>query len=232
MSKTSPIATFDCYRTLIDFDLNRATLPIVRDTLDEVGIDHWTFLDNLRVMRFHAVAQGPYTRYQDIVADTLECCMVMHGARYRPEFAEQLLDEARRFPVFPEVPDALETLKASGVQLAIISNSDNDFIRHHVRTIGVDFDYVVTAEDAGWYKPRRGAFDHLFSVIDRDPSLVTHVAQGWDYDIMPTKQYGIRRVWINRYGFPGSSSYQPYFEIPDLLTLPDLFNRHVLAGAA
>ncbi|GAA1210551.1 HAD-IA family hydrolase [Prauserella alba] len=232
MSNNSPIATFDCYRTLIDFDLNRATLPIVRDQLDDVGIDHAIFLDNLRVMRFHAVAQGPYSRYQDLVADTLECCMVMHGAEYRPEFAEQLLDEARRFPVFPEVPEALETLKASGVQLAIISNSDNDFIRHHVRTIGVDFDYVVTAEDAGWYKPRRGAFEYLFSVIDRDPSLVTHVAQGWDYDIMPTKQYGVRRVWVNRYGFPGSSYYQPYFEIPDLLTLPDLFNRHVLDRAA
>jgi len=35
-----PVVTFDCYRTLVDFDLNRATLPIVRDRLNEVGVDH------------------------------------------------------------------------------------------------------------------------------------------------------------------------------------------------
>lgn len=229
MPDKAPIATFDCYRTLIDFDLNRATLPVVRAKLDEVGIDHSTFLDNLRVMRFHAVAQGSYTRYQDLVAESLECCMLLHGAEYQPEFAEQILEEAKHFGVFPEVPEALEQLKAMGVQLAIISNSDKDFIPYHVETIGVDFDHVVTAEEAGWYKPREGAFDHLFKVLDRDPSLITHVAQGWEYDIMPTKKYGIRRVWINRYGLPGSDFYQPYFEIPDLLTLPDLFKKHVLA---
>lgn len=223
--QNTPIATFDCYRTLIDFDLNRLTLPIVRDRLDEVGIDHETFLDNLRVMRFHAVAEGPYRRYQDLVRSTLETTMLLHGARYDAAFGDQLVEEAKSLPVFPEVPDALRALKDKGVQLAIISNSDRDFIPHHVETIGVDFDYVITAEDAGWYKPRQGAFEHLFAVIDRDPSLITHVAQGWEYDIMPAKQYGVRRVWVNRYGFRGSEFYQPYFEIPDLSPLPDFWEN-------
>ena len=82
MSNNTPIATFDCYRTLIDFDLNRLALPIVQERLDEVGIDHDTFLDNLRVMRFQAVAEGPYRRYQDLVRSTLESAMLLHGARY------------------------------------------------------------------------------------------------------------------------------------------------------
>jgi 2-haloacid dehalogenase len=224
VSNTSPIATFDCYRTLIDFDLNRLALPIVRDRLDEVGIDHDTFLDNLRVIRFYAVAQGPYTRYQDLVRLTLEKTMQLHGARYEPEFGDRLVEEAKELPVFPEVPEALRKLKEKGVQLAIISNSDRDFITHHVETIGVDFDYVITAEDAGWYKPNDGAFEHLFKTIDRAPELITHVAQGWEYDIMPAKKYGVRRIWVNRYGFPGSDFYQPYHEISDLSTLPDFWS--------
>jgi 2-haloacid dehalogenase len=223
MSNTSPIATFDCYRTLIDFDLNRLALPIVRDRLDEVGIDHDTFLDNLRVVRFYAVARGPYTRYQDLVRLTLEKTMQLHGARYEAEFGDQLVEEAKELPVFPEVPAALQQLKEKGVQLAIISNSDRDFITHHVETIGVDFDYVITAEDAGWYKPNDGAFEHLFKTIDRGPELITHVAQGWEYDIMPAKKYGVRRIWVNRYGFPGSDFYQPYEQISDLSTLPDFW---------
>lgn len=222
------VATFDCYRTLIDFDLNRAALPIVRERLDEVGVDHDEFLDNLRVMRFHAVAQTAYRRYQTLVRETLETCMVLHGVEYRDEDGDELLDAAKGFPVFPEVPEALRQLKERGVQICIISNSDRDFITHHVETIGVDFDYVVTAEDVGWFKPRPGAFEGLFRILDRDRSLITHCAQGWEYDIMPTHKYGIRRVWINRYGFPGSDYYQPYYELKDMLTLPHLFDTKIL----
>lgn len=219
----APIATFDCYRTLIDFDLNRAALPIVQNNLDAVDVDHDEFLDNLRVARFYAVAQGPYTRYQDLVRKTLETTMLQHGAEYKEEFGDQLVEDAKKFPVFPEVPSALRELKDKGVELAIISNSDRDFIPHHVQTIGVDFDYVITAEDAGWYKPREGAFEHLFQTIDRDPKLITHVAQGWEYDIMPTKKYGIRRIWVNRYGISGSEAFKPYYDIPNLSSLPEYF---------
>lgn len=228
-SSQTPIATFDCYRTLIDFDLNRAALPIVQERLDDIGIDHSVFLDNLRVMRFQAVAQGPYKRYQNIVRETLECCMLLHGARYEPEFGDQLVEESKKFPVYPEVPDALRQLKSMGLELAILSNSDRDLIPHHVDTIGVKFDYVITAEDAGWFKPRPGAFEHLLATINRDPHLITHVAQGWEYDIMPAKQYGVNRVWVNRFGLPGSEAYQPYHEIADLAALPGVFKEQFSA---
>src|SRR3954464_10817728 len=105
MSNNTPIATFDCYRTLIDFDLNRLALPIVQERLDEVGVDHDTFLDNLRVMRFQAVAERPYRRYQDLVRSTLENAMLLHGARYEDAYGDQLVEEAKSLPVFPEVPE-------------------------------------------------------------------------------------------------------------------------------
>lgn len=232
-SSQTPIATFDCYRTLIDFDLNRATLPIVQERLDEIGVDHSEFLDNLRVMRFQGVAQGPYKRYQDIVRETLENCMLLHGAEYESQFGDAVVEASKRFPVYPEVPEALRKLKSMGVELAILTNSDRDLIPHHIDTIGVDFDYVITAEDAGWYKPRPGAFEYLLETIDRDsPELITHVAQGWEYDIMPAKQYGVNRVWVNRFGFKGSDAYQPYHEISDLSALPSIFEERLSVGAS
>lgn len=219
--KTKPVVTFDCYRTLVDFDLNRATLPIVQDRLDAVGVDHEEFLDNLRVMRFQGVS-GPYQRYADIVKQSLEICMLLHGIEFKDEDFEELMAEAKKFPAFPEVPDALRRLKDGGYEIAIISNTDDDLIPHHVANIGVDFDYVVTAEQAGAYKPREQAFEHLFKVLPQDLDQITHAAQGWEYDIMPTKKYGIRRVWINRYDRKGSDIYQPYDEVRDLSGLPPL----------
>jgi 2-haloacid dehalogenase len=216
-----PVVTFDCYRTLIDFDLNRATLPIVHDRLDEAGVDHEVFLDNLRVMRFQAVVQ-PYRRYREILRDTLENCMLLHGIEYRDGDYEQLIDAAEKFPVFPEVPDALRKIK-EGYDIAILTNSDDDLIPYHLDTIGVPFDYVVTAQQAGAYKPRRQAFEKLFEVLPQSRDQITHAAQGWDYDIVPTKSLGIaRRVWVNRYGLKGSDFYQPYDEIQDLSELPPL----------
>jgi len=218
---TKPVVTFDCYRTLVDFDLNRAVLPIIKDRLDLVGVDHDVFLDNLRVMRFQGVA-NPYQRYTDIVKQTLETCMLLHGVPFKDEDHEQLMEAAKLFPVFPEVPEALERLKAGGYEIAIISNSDDDLIPYAVANIGVEFDYVITAEQAGAYKPREQAFEHLFKVLPQELDQITHAAQGWEYDIMPTKKYGIRRVWINRYNFEGSDFYQPYDELRDLSGLPAL----------
>lgn len=219
--KRKPVISFDCYRTLVDFDLNRETLPIVSDRLDEVGVRHDEFLDDLRVMRFQAVVQ-PYRRYQHILRETLENCMLMHGVEFRDSDYDRLLEAVIRVPVFPEVPAALRALRER-YELAILSNSDDDLIPHHLETIGVRFDYVVTAEQAGAYKPRRAAFDQLFTVLRRSPAEVTHVAQGWEYDIMPTKWLGVgRRVWVNRYGHKGSAHYAPYDEISDLAQLPPL----------
>jgi 2-haloacid dehalogenase len=85
---------------------------------------------------------------------------------------------------------------------------------------------VVTFDAYGQvraYKPSRQAFEHAYAVMDIPPSRVTHVAQGWEYDLIPTRDLGLRRrVWINRYGRAGSSLYQPYDELPDLSGGPAL----------
>lgn len=211
-----PVISFDCYATLIDFDLRNATIPIVEDRAREVGVDVDVFLDNLRVMRFQATSQSPYKRYRDIIHDTLETAMLLHGLPFTDEDSERLWNGIQKFTAFPEVPGALEELRAGGYELAILSNSDNDLIPYHLDALGVEFDYVVTAEDARAYKPRDGAFQKLFEVLPQSKDLITHAAQGWEYDIMATKKYGIDRVWVNRTGLPGSDYYQPYQEVSDL----------------
>ncbi|MFD0648264.1 hypothetical protein ACFQ2Y_05745 [Streptomyces malaysiensis subsp. malaysiensis] len=107
--------------------------------------------------------------------------------------------------------------------IAILSNSEDDLIAYAVEALGVDFDYVLTAEQAGAYKPLPRAFEYLMTATGRGPGDIIHTAQGWEYDIMPTKRYpGMRRIWVNRYGFPGSAAFQPYEEIKDLSELPGL----------
>lgn len=215
------IVTFDAYATLINFELAPTTLKVLADRLDLDGLDVDEFLDDFRVMRFQAVLEA-YRPYHEVLHSSLRNAMRLHGLEYRESDGDALVEAVPTFGPWPEVPDALRALKKK-YEIAIISNTDDDLIARNVENIGVEFDYVITAQQAKAYKPDRQTFEYAFQAMDADPSQVIHVAQGWEYDHIPTRDLGLkRRVWINRYGRRGSSDYQPYDELPDLSGLPAL----------
>jgi 2-haloacid dehalogenase len=216
------VITFDAYGTLIDFRLSHVTREVLADRLPMDSVDFEEFLDDFRVMRFQAVLE-PYRGYAEVLRSSLHSAMRLHGIPQSPSDGDALIAAVPAFGPFPEVPDALRELKASGYEIAIISNTDDVLIEQNLARIGVDFDHVITAQQARAYKPSRQAFEHAYAVMDIPPSQVTHVAQGWEYDLIPTRDLGLRRrVWINRYGRPGSSRYGPYDELPDLAGVPAL----------
>ncbi|MGX1563209.1 haloacid dehalogenase type II [Streptomyces sp. NPDC055506] len=215
------IVTFDAYATLINFELGPTTLKVLEDRLDLDNLDVDEFLDDFRVMRFQAVLEA-YRPYHEILHSSLRNAMRLHGLEYRDSDGDTLVDAVPTFGPFPEVPDALRKLKTK-YEIAIISNTDDNLIARNVENIGVEFDYVITAQQAGAYKPDRQAFKHAHRTMGVEASQVIHVAQGWEYDHIPTRDLGLkRRVWINRYGRKGSADYQPYDELPDLSGLPKL----------
>ncbi|TDB82750.1 haloacid dehalogenase type II [Micromonospora sp. KC721] len=215
------IVTFDAYATLINFQLGPTTLEVLADRLDLDGLDVDEFLDDFRVMRFQAVLEE-YRGYDEVLHSSLEKAMRLHGLPYRTSDGDALVAAVPTFGPFPEVPDALRALK-SRYEIAIISNTDDDLIKQNVANIGVEFDYVITAQQAKAYKPDRQTFLHAYETMGVEPAQVIHVAQGWEYDLIPTRDLGLRRrVWINRYGRRGSSDYQPYDELPNLSGLPAL----------
>ncbi|AZQ39833.1 haloacid dehalogenase type II [Streptomyces cyaneochromogenes] len=215
------IVTFDAYATLINFELGPTTLKVLEDRLDLDNLDVDEFLDDFRVMRFQAVLEA-YRPYHEVLHSSLRNAMRLHGLEYRETDGEALVDAVPTFGPWPEVPEALRKLKTK-YEIAIISNSDDNLIARNVKNIGVEFDYVITAQQAGAYKPDRQAFKHAYRTMGVEASQVIHVAQGWEYDHIPTRDLGLkRRVWINRYGRKGSADYQPYDELPDLSGLPKL----------
>jgi 2-haloacid dehalogenase len=219
------VVTFDAYGTLIDFRLSDATRQILADRLPMDGVDTEEFLDDFRVMRFQAVLE-PYRSYRDVLRSSLQCAMRLHGIPQSPSDGDALVASVPGFGPFPEVPDALRAVKSEGYEIAIISNTDDDLIGGNVARIGVEFDYVITAQQARAYKPDRQTFEYAYTAMDVPPAQVTHVAQGWEYDLIPTRDLGLRRrVWINRYRRPGSSLYQPYDELPDLSALPAMLDN-------
>jgi len=214
------VVTFDCYGTLVDFDLDRVARGILKERLRIDGVDAAEFLRDFRVMRFQAVLQD-YRPYKRLLCETLEQAMRLHGMPYCKEDGDALVAAVPTFGPFREVPAVLSRLKEK-YRIAIISNTDDNLIRGNVERVGVAFDFVITAEQARAYKPQRGAFDFALRTIGCAADQVIHVAQGFEYDIIPTHGLGMRRIWINRSGRRGSSAFMPYEELPDMRGLPAL----------
>ncbi len=128
---------------------------------------------------------------------------------------------------FPDTVEALTRLKTK-YKLAIISNTDDDLFAATVRNLGVEFDYVITAEQCRTYKPSRNNFLEALERLGLPREQVLHVAQSIYHDVVPTRALGISSVWVNRRkGLLGSGATlpaegRPDLEVTDLKSLADL----------
>lgn len=142
--------------------------------------------------------EAPTMRYRDVLAEALRRAAV-------DEKVELLADDTRVlsaciafWPVFPEVRPALRALRKAGWNLALLTNCDRDIIAETQRRLQVPFDAIVTAEDAGAYKPAHHHFLRFEHSLGVTHDRWVHVAQSYFRDVVPAGELGVARVWINR----------------------------------
>src|SRR5262245_66608852 len=63
----------------------------------------------------------------------------------------------------PEVPAVLEESRGRGWRLAVLSNTDRDFLDASLARIGVSFDCTIVASEIGSYKPASPHWDEFFA---------------------------------------------------------------------
>ncbi|MEW6406065.1 MAG: haloacid dehalogenase type II [Chloroflexota bacterium] len=211
--------TFDCYGTLIDFQLTKVTVEILGERANTVNLHD--FLIVFRDIRYYECL-GPFQRYSDLLRTSFKKAMDQCGLRYSNKDGDRLVAAVPTWGPFPDTKPALDHL-SQYCKLVIISNAEDDMIAHNVCNIDVPFYDVITAEQARAYKPTTPIFYYALRRLGCDKSDILHVAQGFNYDIMPAHGLGWERVWINRNSRPGNpDDYGPYTELPDLNGLPAL----------
>src|SRR5262249_2756609 len=118
---------------------------------------------------------------------------------------------------FPEVRASLEDARSRGWKLAILSNTDRDFIDASMRQIGVPFELAIVASEIGSYKPAHGHWYELRRRVDADTRV--HVGGSLFHDVAPAQELGLPTVWINRLG--EEPRPQPDVELRSLTGLAD-----------
>jgi 2-haloacid dehalogenase len=130
---------------------------------------------------------------------------------------------------FPEVHDALGELRRRGWKLAILSNTDDDFIAASQVQIGVVFDEVVVAQEIGSYKPAHRHWEEFFRRTNAPREGHVHVGASLFHDVAPSNELGLTSVWINRLGETSADGNRPTRELPDLSGLPETLDDLVPA---
>ncbi|MDO8484960.1 MAG: haloacid dehalogenase type II [Candidatus Limnocylindrales bacterium] len=212
--------TFDCYGTLIDWETG--ILAGLRPSLAARGINPPD--DELLEVysRAEATAEaGPYRRYREILASCLREVCRQYGVEPSDEAAAAFGASVADWPAFPDSGAALRRLK-SRFRLGVITNCDDDLFAASNRRLGVEFDWVVTAQAVGSYKPDRRNFEAACVLLGLPRERILHVAQSLFHDHVPAKQLGLSTVWIDRrHDRPGFGATPPTAVTPDS-TFPDM----------
>jgi 2-haloacid dehalogenase len=213
--------TFDCYGTLIDFQMSRMTSAMLADRLAPDRLQ--AFTADFSAYRFDEVL-GEWKPYADVIKAALRRCCARWRLPYREAEAQRLYDAIPTWGPHPDVPAALARV-AREFPLVILSNASDAQIHRNVEQLGAPFHAVYTAEQAQAYKPRLRAFEYLIERLGCDPADLLHVSSSLRYDHMSAHDVGIRHtVYIER-GHGPTTDYYGYATLQDLGGLPALVGQ-------
>jgi 2-haloacid dehalogenase len=209
-------ATFDCYGTLIDWNGG------IRRELARVFTEERA--DEL-LARYHELEPQLEADGELSYREVLTGAMRRLGAP--PGEEDALAQSLSSWQPFPEVQAALGEARGRGWKLAILSNTDRDFIDASQEQLGVPFELAIVASDIGSYKPGHRHWETFFDQTHAPREGHVHVAASLFHDIAPANELGLRSVWINRLG--ERAVPQPTRELTDLGRLTETLDELVPA---
>lgn len=207
------LVTFDCYGTLIDTD---PYYKAVGEAGKKVGVDAGKMLKTYIDIQERVMYGEPLTFFNDLILRVLEYCEMELNCNGLTAQYDSLRSVLHSVQPFPEVNETLAALKQKGCKIAIMSNSVIDIMKHHIAALGTEFDGVYLAEEMYCYKPRIEFFIRTAEKVGIKIDNHVHVAAGYWWDIIPARQLGWNRIWVNRSNQRGNERDQPFTEVKTL----------------
>ena len=194
------VLSFDCYGTLIDWEtglleslepwLQSQKKELSRSEILEAFARHETFQE----------AATPDLPYPEILRRVHHQLAAEWDVAPSEGEAELFSASVGDWPAFDDSAGAL-TYLSRHYSLVILSNVDNDSFERSNDQLAVEFDWILTAEDIGSYKPNPHNFVYMLDQLASAqiaPEKILHAAQSQYHDHAPAKSLGLSTVWIDR----------------------------------
>ena len=220
------VVTFDCYGTLIDWEsgILSALCPIL--AARKKAITDCALLELYGELEAQA-EQGPFRNYRQVLQSVVRGFGKHLAFTPTEEEIRSLPASLANWQPFSDTVAALHQLKQR-YKLAILSNVDDDLFASTAPKLGVDFDHLITAQQARAYKPSIAVFKLAKERIGVAPGKWLHVGQSIYHDVVPAQSLGLATVWVNRpsrragIGAVKAAAALPDLEISSLHALADL----------
>jgi len=219
------VCMFDQYGTVVDMQggLTAAITPYLKakDWRGDPGrLVTWWRRTHFENSMIDALLQREHISYRRIGEMSVDYTLERAGIPHTDEEVKSLVADIEKLKPFPEVPAALDRLRAK-YRLAILSNGDPDMLEaarvHHC----IAFDHIISVAAANAFKPHRATYFRAAEIVGVRLDEILFVANH-AFDCVGAKAAGMRTAFIDRRQRPfGRWPYQPDLVVSDMAALAD-----------
>jgi 2-haloacid dehalogenase len=225
IKSTVQVCMFDQYGTVVDMQtgLVEAATPFLRakgwQGNPNSFVTWWrrTHFENSMI---DALLHREHTPYREIGERSVAYVMDRAGIRYTMDEVRALVDNIVRLRPFPEVPAALDRLRAR-YRLIVLSNGDPDMLENAKPHHGVAFERVISVAEANSFKPHVATYTKAAEIAGVRMEQVLFIANH-AFDCIGAKAAGMRTAFIDRRQRPfGGTPHQPDLLVQSMSALAD-----------
>jgi 2-haloacid dehalogenase len=225
MASEIKVCMFDQYGTVVDMQsgLVEAAAPFLR-AKGWQGNPHsfvtWWRRTHFENSMIDALLHREHTPYRIIGERAVAYVMDRAGISYTMDEVRALVEAIARLRPFPEVPTALDRLRAR-YRLVVLSNGDPDMLEAAKPYHGIAFERTISVAEANSFKPHVATYTKAAELVGVGMDQVLFVANH-AFDCIGAKAAGMRAAFIDRRSRPfGATPYQPDLIVPSMTALAD-----------
>jgi 2-haloacid dehalogenase len=220
------VCMFDHYGTVVDMQtgLVEVATPFLRAKGWQGNANSfvtWWRRTHFENSMIDALLGKEHTPYREIGERSVTHVMDRAGIRYTMDEVRALVDAIVRLRPFPEVPAALDRLRAR-YRLVVLSNGDPDMLENAKQYHGVSFERAISVAVANAFKPHVATYTKAAETVGVRMDQVLFIANH-AFDCVGAKSAGMRTAFIDRRQRPfGATPHQPDLLVPSMTALADV----------
>jgi 2-haloacid dehalogenase len=219
------VCMFDQYGTVVDMQtgLVEMATPFLRTKGWEGNANSfvtWWRRTHFENSMIDALLGREHTPYREIGERSVAHVMDRAGISYTMDEVRSLVEAIVRLRAFPEVPAALDRLRAR-YRLVVLSNGDPDMLENAKQHHGVSFEQAISVAVANAFKPHVATYTKAAEIVGVRMDQVLFIANH-AFDCVGAKSAGMRTAFIDRRQRPfGATPHQPDLLVPSMIALAD-----------
>lgn len=144
-------------------------------------------------------------------------CLRLHGVDFDYADVDRFMAVYEDLRPFDDAVQGLrELVDSKKFGLVVLSNGEQSYLeRMAANNVGIPFDHVISAEQAGVFKPHPAVYRTATRILGKTPGEIMMVSSH-SFDVTGARASGFRAGYVNRYKLPDEESvYLPDFEVAD-----------------